>query len=166
MGRAKRREASERLGCPSAKLRAYEQTKIADAILNRLCLARRVNYTENWAVSMQYQLYKLTLYLRGWINYYGIENAYQKCVELDHWIRRRVRMCYWRQWRKLRTKVANLLRLGAAKEWAMTCGSTEKGPWRSSKAPGIQQVLSNNYLKEEGLYSLREGWIKVHYPNG
>ncbi|VAW64810.1 Retron-type RNA-directed DNA polymerase [hydrothermal vent metagenome] len=120
----------------------------------------------NWGVSMQYQLYKLTLYLRGWINYYGIANAYQKCVDLDHWIRRRVRMCYWRQWRKPRTKVANLLRLGASKDWAVTCGSTRKGPWRSSKTPGIQQALSNHYLKEEGLYSLREGWVKVHYPNG
>jgi len=120
----------------------------------------------NWGVSMQYQLFKLKLYLRGWINYYGIANAYQKCVVLDHWIRRRVRMCYWRQWRKPRTKVANLLSRGANLDMAVTCGSTRKGPWRSSKTPGIQQALSNNYLKEEGLFSLREGWIKVHYPNG
>jgi len=120
----------------------------------------------NWGVSMQYQLSELTHYLRGWINYYGIANAYQQCVDLDHWIRRRVRMCYWRQWRKPRTKVTNLLRRGVSETWALTCGSTRKGPWRSSKTPGIQQALSNNYLKEEGLYSLREGWIKVHYPNG
>ncbi|VAW73864.1 Retron-type RNA-directed DNA polymerase [hydrothermal vent metagenome] len=56
--------------------------------------------------------------------------------------------------------------MGASKDWAVTCGSTRKGPWRSSKTPGIQQALSNHYLKEEGLYSLREGWVKVHYPNG
>ncbi|MCP4990681.1 MAG: reverse transcriptase, partial [Colwellia sp.] len=29
----------------------------------------------------------------------------------------------------------------------------------------IQQALSNAYLAKAGLYSLREGWIKVHYPN-
>lgn len=120
----------------------------------------------NWGVSMQYQLFKLTQYLRGWINYYGIANTYQKCVDLDHWIRRRVRMCYWRQWRKTRTKVTRLLKLGATKSWALTCGATRKGPWRSSKTPGIQQALNNNFLKEEGLYSLRDGWIKIHYPNG
>jgi len=34
------------------------------------------------------------------------------------------------------------------------------------KTQGIQQALSNNYLKEEALFSLREGWIKAHYPNG
>ncbi len=63
-------------------------------------------------ISMRYQLFKLSQFLRGWINYYGIANVYQDCVELDHWIRRRVRMCYWRQWRKPRTKVANLLKRG------------------------------------------------------
>lgn len=126
----------------------------------------RLLTNRNWGVSMQYQLYKLSQYLRGWINYFGMANAYQHCVDLDHWIRRRVRMCYWRQWRKPRTKVANLLKRGVAIQAAVACGITSKGPWRSSKTPGIQQALSNDYLKREGLFSLRDGWIKVHYPNG
>ena len=120
----------------------------------------------NWGVSMQYQLFKLSQYLRGWINYFGIANTYQQCVDLDNWIRRRVRMCYWRQWVKPRTKIANLLKRGVAIKAAVACGRTSKGPWRSSKTPGIQQALSNSYLKKEGLVSLRDGWIKVHYPNG
>ena len=120
----------------------------------------------NWGVSMRYQLFKLSEYLRGWINYFGIANAYQLCVDLDHWIRRRVRMCYWRQWVKPRTKVRNLLKQGVAIQAAVACGLTSKGPWRSSKTPGIQQALGNEFLKAEGLFSLRDGWIKVHYPNG
>lgn len=119
----------------------------------------------NWGVSMGYQLFKVSQYLRGWINYFGIANAYQGCVELDHWIRRRVRMCYWRQWRKPRTKVRNLLKRGVRIQAAVACGITSKGPWRSSKTPGIQQALNNAYLEKAGLYSVREGWIKVHYPN-
>ena len=99
----------------------------------------------NWGVSMHYQLFKISQYLRGWINYFGIATGYQRCCDLDHWIRRRVRMAYWRQWRK---------RVG---------GITSKGPWRSSKTPGIQQALSNDYLKAEGLASLRDGWIKIHH---
>lgn len=120
----------------------------------------------NWGVSMRYQLFKLSQFLRGWINYFGIANAYQECVELDHWIRRRVRMCYWRQWRKPRTKVANLLKRGVRIQAAVGCGITSKGPWRSSKTPGINQAISNDYLVKEGLFSLRNGWVKVHYPNG
>ena len=42
---------------------------------------------------------------------------------------------------------------------------TSKEPWRSSKTQGIQQALNNGYLTKAGLYSLRDGWIKVHYPN-
>ncbi|EJG0961945.1 group II intron reverse transcriptase/maturase [Vibrio parahaemolyticus] len=119
----------------------------------------------NWGVSMGYQLFKLRQYLQGWINYFGIANAYQACVELDQWIRRRVRMCYWRQWRKPRTKVQKLLKRGVKVQTAVYCGITSKGPWRSSKTAGIQQALSNEYLKKAGLYSLRDGWIAVHYPN-
>ena len=118
----------------------------------------------NWGVSMQYQLFKLSQYLRGWINYFGIASGYQRCVELDHWIRRRVRMAYWRQWRKPRTKVRHLMRLGVHVQAAVACGITSKGPWRSAKSPGINQALSLDYLKSEGLYSLRDGWIALHYP--
>lgn len=117
----------------------------------------------NWGVSMRYQIYKLSQYLRGWINYFGIASGYQRCVELDHWIRRRIRMAYWRQWRKPRTKVRNLLKRGVSIKTAVACGLTSKGPWRSSKTPGIQQALSNAYLKSQGLYSLRDGWIKLHH---
>ncbi|XLP07746.1 group II intron reverse transcriptase/maturase [Alteromonas marina] len=117
----------------------------------------------NWGVSMHYQLSKLSQYLRGWINYFGIASGYQRCVDLDHWIRRRIRMAYWRQWRKPRTKVRNLMRLGVHVQAAVACGITSKGPWRSAKTPGVNQALSLDYLKSEGLYSLRDGWIALHH---
>ena len=118
----------------------------------------------NWGVSMRYQLFKTSQFIRGWINYFGIANCYQLCVDLDHWIRRRVRMAYWRQWRKPRTKVRNLIKRGVKIQAAVACGTTSKGPWRSSKTPGINQALSDEYLKSEGLYALRDGWIRLHYP--
>jgi RNA-directed DNA polymerase len=117
----------------------------------------------NWGVSMKYQLFKTSQFIRGWINYFGIANCYQLCVDLDHWIRRRVRMAYWRQWRKPRTKVRSLIKLGVRVQSAVACGITSKGPWRSSKTPGIQQALSNAYLKSQGLYALRDGWIRLHH---
>lgn len=45
----------------------------------------------NWGVSRAYQIAKLNEYLRGWIGYFGIASGYQQCIELDHWIRRRMR---------------------------------------------------------------------------
>ena len=119
----------------------------------------------NWGVSMKYQLFRISQYLRGWINYFGIASGYQRCVDLDHWIRRRVRMAYWRQWRRPRTKVRSMMRLGVHVQSAVACGITSKGPWRSAKTPGIQQALSNDYLKSQGLYALRDGWIALHHAN-
>ena len=72
-------------------------------------------------------------------------------------------MAYWRQWRKPRTRIGNMIKLGAPTKWAVTCGMTSKGPWRSSKTPGIQKALSNEFLKAKGLFSLRDGWVKLHH---
>lgn len=119
--------------------RVHWHAKTEERFKNRV----RQLTNRNWGVSMRYQLFKLSQYLRGWINYFGIASGYQRCVELDHWIRRRVRMAYWRQWRKPRTKVQNLIRRGVSIVSAVACGITSKGPWRSSKTPGIQQALSN-----------------------
>ncbi|MFQ3313156.1 MAG: RNA-directed DNA polymerase [Colwellia sp.] len=80
-------------------------------------------------------------------------------VDLDHWCRRRIRMCYWRQWRKPRTKVRNLLKRDISLTLAMSCGASRKGVWRSAKTKGINQALSNQYLRKEDLISLRDLWI-------
>ena len=117
----------------------------------------------NWGVSMRYQIFRLSQYPQSWINYFGIANCYNQCVELDHWIRRRLRMAYWRQWRLVRTRIGNLIKLGVGIQSAVACGRTSKGPCRSSKTPGIQQALSNDFLKAEGLFSLRQGWISLHH---
>ena len=66
----------------------------------------------SWGVSMDYRLHKLAQYMRGWMGYFGISQYYRPIPELDEWLRRRVRMCYWKQWRWPRTKIRHLLDLG------------------------------------------------------
>ena len=117
----------------------------------------------NWGIAMKKQIHKLNLFLRGWGNYFLIANAYQLTVDLDSWIRRRLRMCYWRQWRKPRTKVRALIKLGVSERLAIACGITSKGPCRSSKTKGINIAISNEFLERQGLVSLREVWIKIQY---
>ena len=112
---------------------------------------------------MKTQIHKLNQFLRGWGYYFMIANTYQLTVDLDCWIRRRLRMCYWRQWRKPRTKVRALLKRGVSERRAMSCGITSKGPWRSSKTKGINLAINNAFLAEQGLVSLREIWITIHY---
>lgn len=119
--------------------------------------------SRTWGVAMQTKIAKLSRYLRGWINYYGIANGYQLCVDLDHWIRRRIRMCYWKQWRRVRTKVSKLISLGVPTELSITTGSSRKGYWHSARSPGINWGLSNEWLLKQGLVSLRSRWITLHH---
>jgi len=117
----------------------------------------------NWGIAMKKQIHKLNLFLRGWGNYFLIANAYQLTVDLDSWIRRRLRMCYWRQWRKPRTKVRALIKLGVSERLAIACGITSKGPCRSSKTKGINIAISNEFLEQQSLVSLRQMWINIQY---
>lgn len=105
----------------------------------------------------------LSIYLRGWINYFGIAKGFQKCIDLDQWIRRRLRMYLWKQWRRARTRVRNLLALGVPKELAICCGASGKSYWHSAKTEGIHRAISNEYLESQGLISLRDRWVAIHY---
>jgi len=58
----------------------------------------------SWGVSMAFRYQKLILYLRGWMNYFAIGIRYQKACDLDQWIRRRIRMCYWNSVAKTENK--------------------------------------------------------------
>ncbi|WP_444897734.1 group II intron reverse transcriptase/maturase [Microbulbifer sp. SSSA005] len=117
-------------------------------------------------ISMEKKLKELTVYLHGWINYFGIAQGYQKCIDLDCWIRRRLRMSYWKNWRKVRTKVRNLLRVGVSESRAVTCGSSGKSYWRNAKTEGIHIALNNELFQKMGLVSLRDRGVEIHYGEG
>lgn len=117
----------------------------------------------SWGVSMETRIKELNTYLRGWINYFGIAQGYQQSIDLDHWIRRRLRMCHWKQWKNARTRVKNLKRLGVDGKLAVTTGASQKGYWRNSKTKGINIALSLEYFEQKGLFSLRDRWVVIHY---
>jgi RNA-directed DNA polymerase len=118
----------------------------------------------SWFVSMDYRFKKLAQYLRGWMNYYGISEYYRPLPQIDHWLRRRVRMCYWKQWRWCRTKVRNLLKIGTSLRLAISVGLSRKGPWHLARTLATQSGMTNQWLKDQGLLSVKELWVKIHYP--
>ncbi len=118
----------------------------------------------SWSVSMDYRFHKLAEYVRGWMNYYGISEYYRPIPEIDTWLRRRIRMCYWKQWRYVRTKVRNLLKLGTYKREAILTSLSRKGPWHCAKTLATQAGMTNKWLAEQGLISIKDQWVKIHYP--
>ena len=118
----------------------------------------------SWFVSMEYRLKKLAQYIRGWMNYFGISEYYRPIPEIDHWLRRRMRMCYWKQWRFVRTRVRNLLKMGTHPNIAVPMGLSRKGPWKCARTLATQSGMTNKWLKDQGLLSVKEQWVRIHYP--
>lgn len=118
----------------------------------------------SWGVSMEYRFEKLGEYLRGWMGYFGIAEYYRPLPEIDHWLRRRLRMCYIKQWRWCRTKVRELTKLGCNLRLAISIGLSRKGPYRLAKTLATQSGMTNKWLKDQGLLSVKDLWVKIHYP--
>jgi RNA-directed DNA polymerase len=116
----------------------------------------------SWGVSMSYRLHKLAQYLRGWLGYFGISDYYRPIPELDGWIRRRIRMCYWKQWRRVRTRVRHLLALGTPRRHAILTALSRKAYWRLSRTLATQTGMTNAWLKAQGLVSVRDLWMRAH----
>lgn len=117
-------------------------------------------------VSWSYRYLQLRRYFSGWINYFGLSEFYRPIPKLDHWIRRRIRMSYLKQWRKPKTRIQNLIRLGVSIKLAIFIGLSSKGYYRLAKTKAVQLGINNEWLKTQGLVSVKEQWVKFRYPNG
>ncbi|MCT4593804.1 MAG: hypothetical protein N4A57_05990 [Anaeromicrobium sp.] len=70
-------------------------------------------------------------------------------------------MCYWKQWKKIKTKYKNLQRLGLNKNKAWEFANTRKGYWRVANSPILGRTITNARLKNSGLMSLAETYARV-----
>jgi RNA-directed DNA polymerase len=111
-------------------------------------------------VSMSSRYQELRRYLQGWVGYFRLVPIKSFYTDLDKWLRRRIRACYWQQWRKPKTRVSNLLKLGIGQHEATTHGNSSKGAWRMSSSQAVHQALSVTYLTQAGLPSILEIWNK------
>ena len=110
--------------------------------------------------SKPYAMYKRYEMLRqlnqGWTQYFKLNETKSLFNSLDEWVRRRIRLCYWKQWPKPSTKVKMLAKLGIPEWQANQWGNTRKGYWRISGSPILQRALNSSLLKREGYLSLTE----------
>ena len=138
------------------------EIRIHEKSIKRFKEKVKFHTNRNKGISMEYRLLNLNQITRGWINYYGIANARGRLVELDKWIRRRLRACIWKQWKKTSTKQRNLVKLGIDKYKAWQYANTRKGYWRISKSPILNNSLNNKYLESLGFISLIQTYQMKH----
>jgi RNA-directed DNA polymerase len=91
------------------------------------------------------------VYVRGWMGNFGISDYYRPIPEQDHWLRRRIRMCYWKQWRGVRNRIRHLLALGTRARTAIWTGMSSKSYWHLSRSLGTQTGMTNGLAEKPGL---------------
>jgi len=90
----------------------------------------------------------------GWINYFKLADMKSLTRNIDGWLRRRIRMCYWKQWKKISAKFTNLQKLGISKQKSWEFANTRKSYWRVSNSPILSTSITNTRLEKAGLVSL------------
>ena len=112
-------------------------------------------------VSMDSRLSQLRRYLRGWMGYFGLAAQLKLFDRLDQWLRRRIRMCYWKQWRRPRKRRRELVRLGVRRRQAIRHARSRKGYWHMAKTIASGVGLNNAWLKAQGLLSIKTLWAEL-----
>jgi RNA-directed DNA polymerase len=106
------------------------------------------------SVSMETTMEVLAPYLRGWRNYFGFCETPEVLLSLTRWVRLRLRMARWRQWKTQRRRRAALLALGVSPRLARNTAGSGHGPWYLARSQALARGLSNAYFRSLGLPSL------------
>lgn len=92
----------------------------------------------------------LRQFITGWVNYYKLADMRNWLQEIDKWMRRRIRMVFWKRWKRVRTRYRNLVKLGISHEDARKLSNTRKGYWRIAESSILETALSNKRLEKDG----------------
>lgn len=130
------------------------KVRIAKESIKRLHKKIREITSRKMPYPMEYRIRKLNQYLMGWCGYFALADTSSIFKQLDSWIRRRLRMCLWKNWKKIKTKYRNLIRLGTPTNKAWEWANSRKGYWRISKSPILHRNLGSSYWSSQGLKSL------------
>ena len=104
----------------------------------------------------------LRQYIIGWLNYFRLADMKDLLAKTDEWFRRRLRSLIWKQWKRIRTKIRNLTKLGIPKQKAYEYANTRKGYWRTANSPILNRSITTERLILSGYIFFSDYYRMVH----
>ena len=98
---------------------------------------------------------------RGWITYFRYAGLKDRLYRLDRWLGSRLRYCIWKTWKRIRTRIRNLKRLGVPLPLAIKWGLNQKGGWHLVHTPILTTTLTVERLKRRGFKPMSEIYLKL-----
>ncbi len=112
-------------------------------------------------MSFDERIMKLNEVQRGWVNNYRMASIQNKLVELDGWLRNRLRYCIWHHWKKPERKRKNLIRLGVEQGQAYAWSRSRMGGWAIAQSPILGTTITIERLKKRGYVPMLEIYISI-----
>ena len=132
---------------PKALLRAKNKLRTITK-RNRGCSVRKV-------------MKEAKLYMTGWLNYYAIASMKNRMLEWDMWLRHRLRVYIWKQWKKPKTKLRNLMRLGVPEKYARMAANSSGGYWFTAGTGAVKRAITNERLTRAGYFELSPAYESI-----
>lgn len=105
---------------------------------------------------------EVKLFIRGWLNYFGIASMKKQMQAWDEWLRHRFRVYIWKQWKEPRTKFKNLCRLGVPKWAAYRASNCRRAYWWTTNTGAVKRALTNENLVRGGYYEISKAYEVIH----
>jgi group II intron reverse transcriptase/maturase len=130
--------------------------------LNRFKAKLKHITRRNRGTSVEAVLKNLRSYVTGWLGYYAIADMSTAMKDITEWVRRRIRMYIWKQWKRVRTRFTRLKQLGVSKDQALQWANTRKGYWRVSGSWILSTTYTNERLANLGFFNFSKRYEALH----
>ena len=115
--------------------------------------------SKNNGWSNEYRAIKLTQFIRGWVNYFGLADMKSVITQTDEWLRRKIRAIYWKQWKKVKTRYRMIKKFGVPERKVHELANCRKGTWRASVM--LNSVLTNKIIASLGYMTMTDYYLKI-----
>ncbi|WP_083511405.1 group II intron reverse transcriptase/maturase [Alicyclobacillus acidiphilus] len=133
--------------------------RLADKTIERFKDRVREITNRTRSMSVQERIRQLNAYLMGWVAYFRLAEMKGHCERFDEWIRRRLRMCIWKQWKRARTRIRELRALKQPDWIAFMMANSRRGYWEMAK--NLNNAMNKVYFEQLGLRSIQERYLQL-----